>query len=58
MFPLCYIFPQGIMNPDQGKNVGKQIDAEHYNTKYTGIGKLIEVLSFFLKICRLGNKKG
>ena len=48
-FPLHYIFPRGGTNPDKGKTEGteqKQPDhIKHYNTKYTGIGKLIEMLS-------------
>lgn len=33
------------MSPDKGKNEGNKIILKQYNTKYTGIGKLIEMLS-------------
>ena len=48
-FPLYDISPRGVTNPDKGKSEGteqKQPDCiKYYNTKYTGIGMLIEMLS-------------
>ncbi len=38
---MHHIFPQGITNSDKGKN-----HIKHYNTKYMGIGKIIEIFKF------------